>query len=239
MLMPVIDWKELWGKRGLRIGLAGVSAVLCLCGIGVAGYYFWPEPAPTPPPPLEDSTVSENVDYMATDDFSRLSLNKRVAWFEERMRRDEGHDDELAEAWVSMDEATRRRIGENMRPVMRERLRRHTNQFTKLRGEEREVFLDERVDEMRRWERQMRAMMGSHRDRSSASGRRYADLTEEQIKTLRERRQKRVAYEVNKFLTEGSADSRAKQMSYFSAIGKRRMRGGLMRALRGGNRRRQ
>jgi acyl-homoserine lactone acylase PvdQ len=230
MLMPVVDWKELWGKRGVRVSLISGLAVLGLAGIGTAGYYLWPEPAPAPPPPAETSTFSDNADYLATDDFSRQPMDKRLAWIETRIQRDlDVEDDEMLEAWESMDEATRKRIRDNIRPVMQERARRQARTYAKLRGEERTAYLDERIDEFEQWHPKLHKMFGSPDRRGPDARRDYENMTDEELDALRERRRQRMVQETHKFMTEMSSDDRAKQMSFFTAIGKRRAQRGLVR----------
>lgn len=149
MLRPVIDWKELWGKRGFKAAVIGLCTVFVLSGVGVAGYYLWPEPAPKPPPPVQTATTQEAREYLASEDFKRLPLEQRSEWMEQaRGRMAQMDDEERRNLWQNTDEETRRRIGENMREMMMERMTRDVETYHSLPVSEREAFLDKKIDEM-------------------------------------------------------------------------------------------
>ncbi len=160
MLMPTIDWKALWDKRGFKATVIGAATVLALSGVGVAGYYLWPEGAPKPPPPVETATTQEAREYLASDDFKQLPLDQRTEWMGQAMRKvAQMEDEERRNLWRNTDEQTRRRIGENMREMMTERINRDVETYHSLPESEREAFLDKQIDEMQqRWGRGGRGM---------------------------------------------------------------------------------
>ncbi len=150
MLIPAVDWKALWGKRAFRTAVIGLCSAFALSGVGVAGYYLWPEPAPEPPPPAETATTQEAREYMASDDFNRLPLDQRSEWAGQTMRRVAQMDDAARrDLWESTGEETRDRIRENMRQMMTERWNRDVETYHSLPASEREAFIDKKIDEMR------------------------------------------------------------------------------------------
>ncbi len=160
MLLPAIDWRELWGKRGFKATVIGLSAVCALAGVGVAGYYLWPEPAPKPPPPVETATTQEAREYLASDDFKQQPLDQRIEWMGQAWERMSKMDEEeRRRLWENMDEQTRDQIRDNMRGMMMERMERNVQTYHSLPASEREEFLDKQIDEMReRWGRGGRGM---------------------------------------------------------------------------------
>ena len=165
MLLPAIDWKELWDKRAFKATVIGLSTVCGLSGVGVAGYHLWPEPAPKPPPPVETTTTQEAREFLASDDFKRQPLDKRIEWMDQaRERMAQMDEEERRDLWRNMDEQTRRQIGENMRGMMMERMNRDVKTYHSLPASQREKFLDEQIDEMgQRWGRGGRGMGRSPR----------------------------------------------------------------------------
>jgi hypothetical protein len=234
MLLPMIDWKKTLTGRGAKVALISVGVVVGLSGIGMAGYHLWPEPAPEPPPPVETATPDDNVEYAASEDFNRLPMADRLAWIEEQSAHvDDVDDDEFANAWKDLDEATRDQIRKNMRPVMRERVKRQVNEYHRLPPDQREAYLDQRIDEEQAWRSKFRKMFRRDED---GSPRRGDDLDQERRDLDREARRARFAKEMHRFMTKEPAGRRAKTMSYFSAMGKRRAERGLIRMFRRGRR---
>ncbi len=148
MLLPTIDWKELWGRRGFKGAVVALCAIVGLGGAGTAGYFLWPEPAPKPPPP-PTATTQQARDYLASEDWNRLPLEQRTEWLEQRMRSMAGMEPEQRRAIMeNMDEETRRRIGRNIRETMRQRMIQEVETFHRLPKDERVAFLDKKIDEM-------------------------------------------------------------------------------------------
>ncbi len=223
MLIPVMDWKDLKNARVLKIALISLGGVLCLGGIGTAGYSLWPSPPPKPPPNVETASRDESADYAASDDFNRLPLKQRVAWTEGQMQRIlETDDDELAAYWQDMGEERRKRIRANMHAVMEARTKRQIIEFSKLSEDGRSDYLDDRIDEMEQWGKKVRAMYprrrGGPRDGESDADR------EKRIATGRAR----FARGAHRFMKE-PADQRARTIAYFSALAKRHNERGLGR----------
>ena len=170
MLTYVIGWHELWDRRGLRIAMMGLGALLVLSGVGAGGYYLRAEPAPKPPPPARTASVEEAQGYVASDDFERLPMDDRIAWVDQRMQRmAEMDDDEFRQSWETMDEQTRRRIRENLMPVMQARMKRDVDGYHELPESERDAFLDERIDDMERFRKRGRRMLGGPPGQGSPS----------------------------------------------------------------------
>jgi uncharacterized protein (DUF2147 family) len=57
MLVPVIDWKELLQKKGVKVGVICGAIVVGLSGITLGRYFLWPEPGPKPPPPVAEDPL--------------------------------------------------------------------------------------------------------------------------------------------------------------------------------------
>jgi len=149
MLMPVVEWKNLWAKRATRIIVVSLGLLVSLSGVGVAGYYLWPEPAPKPPPPVGTATTQESRDYLASNDFRRLPLDQRVKWLDDQRKTVTNMSPEdRRNLWQNTDEQTRHKIGENMRATMEERFARDVSTFNSLPPSERDKFLDKKIDEM-------------------------------------------------------------------------------------------
>ncbi|MBN1344186.1 MAG: hypothetical protein JXQ73_15985 [Phycisphaerae bacterium] len=228
MLTPVVEWKKLKTNKRFKIAAVAVGSLLCLTGVGAGAYCLWPEPAPKPPPPIETSSLDENADYAASEDFNRLPMKKRLEWVEAQMRKMEGMDEkEFVDYMNSMDDAKRRRIQDNMREVMRARIKNHVDEYSKLSGEARTAYLDERIDEMRQWEHRARRSFGPRSDatRPVPEG---VDPKVVAEKRRNERRAHAVA-DVKRFMTDESADQRKKTLDFFSAVQARRSERGLGR----------
>ena len=139
-------------RRGAKIVTVILALALVLGGLGAAAYYLWPEPAPKPPPAATITEV-EARNFIAGDDFKRLSVDQRIAWVEEYMqkRSEMGPptSQDFRDSWEKMDDQTRRRFHENMQAVMQERMNREVDTYHKLPPSERTAFLDKRIDEMR------------------------------------------------------------------------------------------
>ena len=150
MLMPVIGWKSLWAKRGVKVIVIGLGPLLALGGVGVFGYYyFWPEPAPKPPPPVQTATTQAVRDYLASEDFRRLPIDQRIEWLDQQRQAVANMTPEDRRSlWRDTDEQTRRRIAENIGEVMEERMNRDVATYHSLPPSEREAFLDKKIDEM-------------------------------------------------------------------------------------------
>jgi len=224
MLLPVIDWKELWSKPGFRTTLIGVALVFVLGGIGVAGYRYWPEPAPKPPPTAPDTPIAQTMDYASSQDFNRLPMEKRVAWIESQMQRlGQMDDEEFAAAWRNMDKATRDRIQNNMREVVRVRMNRHIDEYFTKPKTEREAYLDQRIDEMKQWDSKFHKIYGRSGRGRTPQADPNAPPTPEQQWREQERKgmQQRFMADAYRFMGE-SADRRGKTAQFFNQIARRR-----------------
>ncbi len=248
MLLPVIDVKKLWAQRRVRIGLITGAAVVGLTGSVTALVALWPEPAPAPPPAIESDDHDKTIDYMASDDFSRLPMQRRVKWLDAQMNKALAMDEDEFVAMIrDMDDETRERIEENIEPVMRERTKRHAREFCSLSSEERDAYIDQRMAEHRQWDRRLdrafrdRRRGGRDRDRRNdsdgqarrsddnrrssghARGASGADNRSEQERRQERRRRGRERFraEVTRFMVSESPDQRAMMISYFNAMGRR------------------
>jgi hypothetical protein len=226
MLIPVINWREWLGKRGPKVVLISLGAVLGLAGIGIGGYYLWPEPAPKPAPPIDTTTPPEGTDYAASDDFNRLPMDKRLRWIESAMARISSMEgDEFVDHWNSLSEQQHRRIRNSFEAVMREREIRQVNEYFKLSGKDREAYLDERIDEMEEWDSIFHRMRQPQPNRAVKP--REGESDEEFKRRQRAVQQARVAKEMDHFMLRQSGDRRAKRVAYFTALQKRRMSKGM------------
>ncbi len=152
MLRPMIDWQALWKRRGLRSAILSLGAVLVLSAVGAGGYVLWPEPSPPPPPPAASTTTAEAQAFVGSDDFEKLPMDRKITWVEERMQKmTEMDPEEFRKSWEDMDEQTRRRIHENLMPVMEARMQREVDAYHRLPASEREAYLDKLIDQMERF----------------------------------------------------------------------------------------
>jgi hypothetical protein len=238
MLLPVIEWKTFLGKRGLKVTVICLAAVLCLGGIGVAGYRLWPKPVPEPPP-VDTATADENADYAASDSFGRLPVDRQLEWVESLMdKAEEMDDDTFVDAWKDVDLDKIDRIRRNMRPVVRERIKRHAQVYHKLSSSDRKAFIDERVDELERWDRRVRRVLslspggpapGRTAARAASAGR--APRIGELPRQRRPVRREDLREEMDHFMVQERPDRRAKTITYVTALARRRAERGLARLL--------
>ncbi len=228
MLMPVIDIKKFVATKAGKATVVSLAVLVLAGGAGATAYYLWPEPAPKPPPPPE-SSHRENVDYMASDDFDRLPMDQRLAYFERRMKRVEAmSEEEFFELWRNTDPASRARIRNNLERVMRERINRHSRDYFKMGKKEREAYLDERIEEMERWKPKMRKLVGRGRTRSGRLERVDAE-DKSFVERERQIRKARAIKHFDHMMTEASGDERARTMRYLSELGRRRVERGMGR----------
>lgn len=225
MLMPVLDWKEALAKRGVRIALIATGVVVGLSGIGVGGYYLWPEPAPKPPPPDATSTLQDQAEYAATEDFSRLPMRKRVAWVDKQITRaNEMNEDEFVQMWKDLGPEKREQIRDNLDDVMEARVNKHADDYIKLPREERDAYLDKRIDEMQGWRKKLRRVFDDRRENRKNP---MNELSPEERARERARRRAHAVREMREFMTEKGGARRAKMMKYFADMGKRRKERGM------------
>jgi hypothetical protein len=196
--------------------------LLGLGGVGAGVYYVWPEPAPKPPPPVE------NVDYAASEDFNRLPMKKRLDWVERQIAKGmEMDDDEFVKFWQDMDRDKRERIQDNMQGVMRERTKRHVDEFHKLPRDQRQAFIDQRIDGMEQFHSRFAGM------RRFAEGRDQTDTrTPEERERDKAMREAQMFAELHNFMTKEPGGQRAKTIAYFAAFEKRRIARSLNRFLK-------
>jgi hypothetical protein len=222
MLLPVIDWKELFQNRGIKIAAICAAAVAALGGIAVGGYYLWPEPGPKPPPPAS-ATVDQSIDYAASGDFGRLPMNKRVAWVEGQINKLANmDDDEFIRTWRETDQATKNRIASNMRDVMRERMKRHVDEYFALPKDEREAFIDGRLDEMKQFESKFRMMRGRRPRDQEGERPPTTQPTDEAHRQEHRMMSARFLSDAYSFMNNESADRRTKTFKFFSDVNRRR-----------------
>lgn len=256
MLLPVIDFKKLWAKRGVRIGALSTAAVLGFTGSVTALVMLWPEPAPAPPPPVESNDHEQTIDYLASDDFNRLPAKRRVKWLDAQMEKalamDEG---EFVQMMRNMDDETRERIEDNLEPVMRERVKVHAREYCSLSSEERDAYIERRMSEHRQWDRRMHAAFGDHHrrgrrgDRSNHGESRASNNNDRRSGQARagrgsggpsgdadraERRRRgreRFRAEIMRFMVSESPDQRAMTLAYLRAMGRKHVENNIGRIL--------
>jgi hypothetical protein len=213
----------------MKTGSVCLAIVAGLSGIAVGGYYLWPEPGPKPPPPVETSTVDQNINYAASDDFKRLPMNKRLAWVEAQSRKiGSMDDDEFVKMWRETDKATRDRIANNMREVMRERTKKDADTYFKLPKDQQQAFLDNRLDDFKQWDSKFHKMMGHQRGARPAAGPTSQDNDPFRQQERRAMHQRFLTDSYN-FMNNESADRRGKMFRYFTAMQKRRAERGEAR----------
>ncbi|MBN1345255.1 MAG: hypothetical protein JXQ73_21360 [Phycisphaerae bacterium] len=240
MLVPVLDWKALRKKRGLRRALIGSATILCLCGAGLAAYHFWPEPAPKPPPPMATSSLEEDADYAASNDFNRLTMRQRQDWLDGHVRKTNAMDDDVFLAKIrQMDLDKRNRLRENLTGVMRERILNHVKTYRKLPESEKKEFLDKNIDEMEQLNRKFLRVLGKPVPPRRGWGLRQGSasaqpMTNEDREFHREERMAshdEFRKQMKHFMVDTPPDLRAATVDYFSDVFTRQVQRVLQDAL--------
>lgn len=217
MLLPVVDWKQLLEKRGVKAIIMCAAGVVLAASAGALGYYLWPEPAPKPPPPVATSTIGENADYVASDDFNRLPIEKRLGWVESQISKTLAmDDDEFARTWHSMDKEKRERILRNLDAVARARLKKQVREYSKLAPADRKAYLDERLDEFEKMDRKLRKAFGPPPGTPAPT-----TSSSEETRKRYARENADFKREASRFMVHESAEQRAKTVSFLAALGKR------------------
>jgi hypothetical protein len=136
--------------------VAGVAGVLSLAAGGLIAWAVWFN-EPAPPPPIESSTPTQIGEYLASDDFRNLSDERKLAFLEGLRESDgdrSGRPGRLGRPPLEgISEEQHEKIRENISPVFREMMRKEMNAFFTLSPEEKNAFLDKRIDQMEEFRR--------------------------------------------------------------------------------------
>jgi len=152
---------------GRRRGLA-ILAVLLLLGGGI-GAWQWHSARWRPPPSIFDSPVQDVMGYLALDDFSKLSVEDRIAFlldFADRFRGlEQSESAVLAGFLAGLAGPAREQLTQNVRTLAKDILAEGAQRYLAIQDEqERRRYMDEWLAEwIRTGERLTR---GRERDRS-------------------------------------------------------------------------
>jgi len=214
VLLPVVDWKGLWNAGGPRKAFIGLATTFVLSGVGTAGYYLWPEPAPKPPPPA-DSTLVQGAEYAAGTDFTRLPMDRRLAWIETQIKMaTEMSEEEFINIWKLMGDEKRNLIQKHLDAVARERVRRQVSQYYRLPPKEKTAYLDQCLDEFEKIDNRISRAMESTDEFTQLS-------SEEKRRKIQEQENRDFTRESARLMLGEPADQRAKTVTFVAALGKR------------------
>lgn len=127
------------------VSLAVVLSLTAVCGVVI--YKLMPESQPPPDP--SKTTSLDNAAYIASTEFANMPLDKRVDYM--KKLRENGNNTNPRETFAKLLPDERKKVMENMRPVMHEMMKQRVDQYFALKTkEERDKFLDEEAERMKK-----------------------------------------------------------------------------------------
>ncbi len=129
-------------KKWLGIGGGGF---LVVAAATAAVVYMVNQPAP--PPDVQVATTQEAADYLASDDFRKLSDDKKQQFVSEVFRSGKGRS-VMREAHEKMTDEQRQAFREAGRERFQKQMDERMDKYFKLPPEERVAYLDEAIDRM-------------------------------------------------------------------------------------------
>jgi len=132
-------------KKKTITSIAIVLSLTAVCGIVIYKLI----PASQPPPDPAKSSSLDTASYIASTEFANLPLDKKVEYME--TIRKSGNNTNPRETFSKLIPEERKKVMENMRPVMQEMMKKRVKQYFALKTkEERDKFLDEEVEKMKK-----------------------------------------------------------------------------------------
>ncbi len=148
-----------WLDGRERTLFGSVGAALAIAGVGAAAWW-WASVRFTPPPSIFDSPVDDVLGYLAMDDFSRLSLEERMAYlgdFANRFRGFEQAESAAAAAFLAgVTGDTRETMRQNARMLAKDVLLDGARGYFAAVETEKGRYLDEWLV---RWQRRAEEMI--------------------------------------------------------------------------------
>ncbi|OGV33891.1 MAG: hypothetical protein A2020_03525 [Lentisphaerae bacterium GWF2_45_14] len=128
--------------------IISIAAAASLVAIS-AGLVYLLTPAPPPPPDPVKTAPEEIAGYVASTDFAKMPLDKKVKYMENL--RNSGTNTNPREIFSKLSAEERKQVMENMQPVMREIMRKRVKEYFALKTqEEKDKFLDGEIERMRK-----------------------------------------------------------------------------------------
>ena len=132
-------------KKKTIVSLAVVLSLAAICCVLIYELI----PAAQPPPDPSKTSPLDAADYIASTDFASLPLDKKVEYME--TLRKSGKNANPRETFSKLIPEERKKIMENMRPVMHEMMKKRIKQYFALKTQaERDKFLDEEAERFKK-----------------------------------------------------------------------------------------
>lgn len=132
-------------KKKTIASLAVVLSLAAICCVLIYNLI----PAAQPPPDPAETTPFETANYIASTDFANQPLNKKVEYMENL--RKSGNNANPRETFSKLIPEERKKVMENMRPVMHEMMKKRVKQYFALKTQaEKDKFLDEEAERFRK-----------------------------------------------------------------------------------------
>lgn len=180
--------------------IVSISIVLCLAVICVGVIYAVMPSRQTQLP--EQLTPGETANFIASPEFAAMPMDKRLAYMENL--RKSGNNVNPRQMFSNLPKDDRQKVRENMRPVMHEMMKQRVDKYFSLKTkEERDKFLDEEAERMKK----MREERNANRDQNSG-----ADQNSGQNQNPQ--RQRPSKEEIKKRIENSSPEERAKTTQY-------------------------
>lgn len=121
------------------------GAVIVIAAGGTAAFFLWP--ANDPPPPNPATAQPEEVTkYLASEQFAKLPVEKKQAYFEEIHRKSPSGPRRVMRSANTLTEKEREQLHENMGSMFQARMREEMDRYFELPPEDRTAYLDEMID---------------------------------------------------------------------------------------------
>ncbi len=187
-----------------------VAGIVTACLVLAGALYLWLKPGEAP----DQKVISEmsreaKTRYLASDDFGKLDDNKKSQVVKELGKG--ANRREMFRSAQNLSDEDRRKMRDNMKPVMKKMMQEHLDRFFKMTKEERAAEIDKMIDRMEQG-RKMREAAGGN---NQGGGRRGGPGG------------RNLEAGMSMILEESDSDTRAKMTEFFKQIRARRKQRGM------------
>jgi len=159
--------------------LGGIGILLIAASVTAAVWYLNDdEPPILSSEEILDQDPMTTAQYMASKDFAKLPENQKQKYLDTILS-DHDKRREMFALRDKLSDAEKKQLRKNMRPVFRNRMKKHVDEYSDLPPEEREEYLDNLIDQMQ----EMRKNRPPRdREGSETSSRRHRGITPARMK---------------------------------------------------------
>lgn len=161
-----MDLAELWRAHGSKIRKG--AGLLVVAGAVYGGWHWWANVRFKRPPSIFATPVDGVLDYFTTPDFSKLSLQERIAYVKEFVGRFRGmsqQDSVVAAAFLAgVSGKVREQLTQNVRILAKDILAEGAAKYVNLPESERGAFIDQWITDWVRTAESMATGEESKRD---------------------------------------------------------------------------